>query len=74
MAIAKNRNEIAAEIIQHSIQIYPGNCPCPESRDKAGRRCGKRSAYYRRGGYKPICYVTDVTDEIIFHYLQQHAP
>jgi hypothetical protein len=30
---------------------YPGNCPTPESRDSAGRRCGKRSAASRPNGY-----------------------
>lgn len=32
-------------LIQQSIANYPGNCPCPHNDDRAGRRCGARSAY-----------------------------
>lgn len=32
-----------------------GVCICPNDRDRAGRRCGKRSAYFRSGGKKPSC-------------------
>jgi len=46
--------------IQQSIAAYPGNCPCPYSTDRAGRRCGARSAYNRPGGRAPLCYPTDV--------------
>lgn len=49
------------KIIRMSILSYPGNCPCPYSRDRAGRRCGGRSAYSRPGGYSPKCYASDVT-------------
>jgi hypothetical protein len=31
--------------------IYSGNCPTPESIAADGKRCGKRSAAYRDGGY-----------------------
>jgi endonuclease YncB( thermonuclease family) len=31
------------------------NCPCPDDTDRAGRRCGGRSAYKRAGGAKPVC-------------------
>lgn len=46
--------------IRASIAAYPGNCPCPYSYDRAGRRCGGRSAWSRRGGYAPLCYPSDV--------------
>ncbi|HET6942581.1 MAG TPA: SH3 domain-containing protein [Sphingomicrobium sp.] len=49
-------------IIQQSIDAYPGNCPCPYNTDRAGRRCGLRSAYDREGGYAPLCYPADVSD------------
>ena len=42
-------------IIQQSIASYSGSCPCPYHRDRAGRRCGKRSAWSRPGGYSPLC-------------------
>lgn len=32
-----------------------GGCDCPSDRDKAGRRCGNRSAWVKAGGRKPSC-------------------
>lgn len=46
--------------IRQSIAAYPGSCPCPYSTDRAGRRCGARSAYSRPGGRAPLCYPADV--------------
>jgi endonuclease YncB( thermonuclease family) len=34
-----------------------GACNCPADIDRAGRRCGARSAYIRPGGLKPMCAV-----------------
>lgn len=34
-----------------SRRVYAGNCPTPDSRDSAGRRCGRRSASSRPGGF-----------------------
>jgi len=48
-------------IIQQSIASYHGSCPCPYNRDRAGRRCGKRSAWSKPGGYSPLCYESDVS-------------
>lgn len=53
--------QIRSEIVRQSIADYPGNCPCPYNRDRAGRSCGRRSAYSRPGGYAPKCYPSDVT-------------
>ncbi|MCC5898812.1 MAG: hypothetical protein JJU32_12980 [Phormidium sp. BM_Day4_Bin.17] len=36
-----------------------GSCQCPYDTDKAGRSCGKRSAYSRPGGDSPRCYKDD---------------
>ena len=36
-----------------------GSCPCPYSRDKAGKRCGGRSAWSKSGGKKVQCYEED---------------
>jgi micrococcal nuclease len=36
-----------------------GQCQCPYDTDRAGRQCGKRSAYNRASGDAPICYVED---------------
>lgn len=57
--------EIADRIIAQSIANYSGNCPCPFNTDRAGRRCGRRSAYSKPGGASPICFVGDVTPAMI---------
>jgi hypothetical protein len=54
--------QIRQRIVQESIDSYPGNCPGPYDTDRAGRRCGKRSAYSRPGGYAPKCFPSDVSD------------
>jgi uncharacterized protein YraI len=56
---------IIQRIISDSIAAYPGSCPCPFNTDRGGRRCGKRSAYSKPGGYAPICFPQDVTKSMI---------
>ena len=53
---AKTDKEIKQILIQASIRSYSGSCPCPYNKDRAGRRCGGRSAYSRPGGASPLCY------------------
>ena len=48
------------QMIQESIAQYPGKCPCPYSVMSNGKKCGKRSAYSKPGGYQPLCYVSDI--------------
>lgn len=60
--------EVRQQIIQESIDAYPGNCPCPYNLASNGSRCGRRSAYSRGGGYAPLCYPEDVTPEIVRHW------
>jgi hypothetical protein len=62
---AGSDEEVKKEIIQDSIRSYSGNCPCPYNLDRAGRKCGKRSAYSKPGGYSPICYSSDVTEKMV---------
>ena len=66
-------SDIKQKIIQSSLSSYRGNCPCPYNTDRAGRRCGRRSAYSRPGGYSPICYETDVTDKMVENYRLTHS-
>ena len=54
--------QIRRDIVRQSIAAYPGNCPCPYNTDRAGHRCGGRSAYSRPGGHSPKCFSSDVTD------------
>lgn len=66
---APDRNAIVQALIAESISSYPGNCPCPYNTDRAGRSCGKRSAWSKAGGYSPLCYPGDVTAAMIEKYL-----
>ena len=50
------------EMIKESIANYHGKCPCPYSIMSNGKKCGKRSAYSKPGGYEPLCYVSDITE------------
>lgn len=65
--------KIKKAIIKESIEQYPGNCPCPYNTARNGSICGKRSAYSRPGGYAPICYNSDVTQEMIKEWREQHS-
>jgi len=66
----KTDAEIKREIIRQSLASYSGNCPCPYNTDRAGRSCGRRSAYSRPGGASPICYEHDVNQKMLDAYRQ----
>ncbi|MFJ3481947.1 hypothetical protein ACIPL1_01050 [Pseudomonas sp. NPDC090202] len=74
-ATAKETRLSDATIIQHiiedSISAYPGNCPCPYNSARNGSRCGKRSAYNRAGGYSPLCFKEDVTQDMVQEYRER---
>jgi len=57
--------QIAIKLVQQSIASYSGNCPCPYSVMRNGRSCGKRSAWSKPGGASPLCYVEDVSKQMI---------
>lgn len=60
--------EVRQRIVEESIRSYSGSCPCPYNVDRAGRRCGARSAYSRPGGASPICYPSDVSNAQVQSY------
>ena len=68
---------IIAALIAASIAAYrsggPGPCACPEDRDRAGHRCGKRSAHSRAGGWTVYCYASDISKEMIDVYRKSHG-
>lgn len=53
--------QVKEAVIRQSIARYPGVCACPYSVTRSGRRCGRRSAYSKPGGYAPKCYPQDVS-------------
>jgi len=48
------------------------NCPCPNDLDRAGHRCGKRSAYIRPEGEAPFCEDKDITPAMIQQWKSDH--
>ena len=60
-------------IIQQSIASYPGSCACPYSTMRNGRRCGRRSAYSKPGGYDPLCYKRDVPQQMVEQFKKMLA-
>lgn len=65
--------EIKQQIIRESIASYSGSCPCPYNTDRAGRSCGRRSAYSRPGGASPACYAEDVSAKMVDDYRAAHG-
>lgn len=72
LAAGLTDEEIRQRIVDKDLSRYSGLCPCPESFDSNGHRCGERSAYSRPGGKKPLCYPADVPDEEIEKYRKAH--
>lgn len=65
--------EVRQLMIARSIAAYSGSCPCPYNTDRAGRRCGARSAYSRPGGASPLCYETDITDTALKQFRAKYS-
>ena len=63
-----NDDQIKKILINKSIASYSGRCPCPYNITSNGSRCGKRSAYSRKGGYAPKCYKSDISDQAVKAY------
>lgn len=59
---------IAKLLIAASIEAYPSSCACPYQSDRGGRSCGRRSAYSRPGGFAPLCYIKDITPQMVASY------
>lgn len=64
--------QVKKEIIAESIASYPGTCACPYNRARNGSSCGRRSAWSKAGGYSPLCYADDVSQEMIKAWREQH--
>lgn len=66
--------EVRRLLIRESIASYAGNCPCPFSVDRAGRACGRRSAYARAGGATMFCYEADISATDVRRLRAQYPP
>jgi hypothetical protein len=65
--------QVRDAMIAQSISAYPGNCPCPYNRASNGSRCGKRSAWSKPGGYSPLCFREDISDDMVKQYRKAHG-
>jgi len=63
--------DIRRLMIEQSLSSYFGSCPCPYNTDRAGRSCGRRSAYSRPGGAAPLCYPSDISDAQVRSFRDQ---
>lgn len=66
-------SEIKKRMIRESISEYPKSCPCPYNTARNGSRCGGRSAYSRQGGYSPLCFESDITQEMLVDWKRLHS-
>jgi hypothetical protein len=67
--------DIRQQIIQDSVAAYQATghpCACPYNSARNGSNCGRRSAYGRPGGASPLCYPSDVTDQMVADWKRQH--
>lgn len=65
-------SEIKKRMIRESISEYPKSCPCPYNTARNGSRCGGRSAYSKQGGYSPLCFESDITQEMLVDWKRLH--
>lgn len=67
---------IVALLIVASVSAYKAMgkpCACPGDTMRNGRACGGNSAWSRTGGYKPLCFPSDVTAAMISAYRSKKA-
>lgn len=65
-------DQVKQQIIDESIESYPGTCACPYNSARNGSNCGRRSAWSREGGYSPTCYKKEVTKAMIAEWRETH--
>lgn len=61
--------EVKRRLIERSIALYSGRCPCPYNTMSNGRRCGGNSAHSRPGGASPLCFPSDISAAMVQAYL-----
>jgi hypothetical protein len=73
LAATLTDTQIRQKMIAESIAAYPGRCPCPHIVASNGSHSGKRSAWSKAGGYAPLYYPAEVSDEAVKAWLQKHG-
>lgn len=67
----KEMQKTASVMIAASKEDYRkfyGTCPCPDDRNVIGERCGDQSGYHGPAFRKPLCYIADVTPDMIVEF------
>ena len=59
-------------MIEQSHRSYDGECPCPYSVKKGGI-CSGSSGWELSGGDWPLCYLSDISDEMVAEFRQQNS-
>ncbi|GLR11011.1 hypothetical protein COO59_15920 [Mixta theicola] len=65
-------DQVKQKVIDESIEAYPGTCACPFNTARNGSHCGRRSAWSKEGGYAPVCYKNEITQEMISAWRKEH--
>ena len=65
-------DKIKQLIIEESIAAFPGVCACPFNMARNGSSCGRRSAWSKAGGYSPVCYKDEVTQEMVREWRERN--
>lgn len=47
---------------------FHGMCACPDDHNLSGERCGDQSGYHGPAFRKPLCYIADVTPDMIVEF------
>ncbi len=47
---------------------FNGSCACPDDRNVNGERCGDQSGYHGPAFRKPLCYIADVSPDMIVEF------
>jgi hypothetical protein len=71
-----DENQIRQQIVKQSVDAYLATghpCACPYNLTRSGSRYGARSAYSRPGGASPLCYPSDVTEQMVLDWKHHHA-
>jgi hypothetical protein len=54
---------VSERVTAEQYRALIGPCACPGDETANGHRCGRVSAYCRCGGWEPICFAGDDTDQ-----------
>jgi hypothetical protein len=60
VALIASYSLASAQMTPQQYHKEKGPCACPDDKDKAGKRCGKRSAFCQAGGAEVRCFLVDV--------------